>query len=71
MKVCLPGVAWVGVDPQNRAVQAASVECRTEILLGKCREGCLVLCSYCRVSPGSRGVDPDVLVARNQNHDLL
>ncbi|KAH9293596.1 hypothetical protein KI387_041200, partial [Taxus chinensis] len=38
MKVCHPDVAWMGVDSQNRVVQAVSVERRTEILLGKCRE---------------------------------
>ncbi|KAH9314800.1 hypothetical protein KI387_023427 [Taxus chinensis] len=38
MKVYRPDVARVGVGSQNRAAQAVSVEHRTEILLGKCRE---------------------------------
>ncbi|XP_057823525.2 uncharacterized protein LOC131035819 isoform X2 [Cryptomeria japonica] len=38
MKVYRPDVARVGVDSQNRAAQAVSVERRTEILLGKGRE---------------------------------
>ncbi|KAH9308286.1 hypothetical protein KI387_036197, partial [Taxus chinensis] len=38
MKVYRLDVARVGVDSQNHAAQAVSVERRTKILLGKCRE---------------------------------
>ncbi|KAH9293196.1 hypothetical protein KI387_041602, partial [Taxus chinensis] len=40
---CRPDVAWVGVDPQNHVVQAASVERRTDFLLGgpRGRFGCM------------------------------
>ncbi|KAL3592342.1 hypothetical protein D5086_010982 [Populus alba] len=63
MKVYRPDVARVGVDSQSRAAQAVSVERRTEQLLIKSPvDG---------RSQGSVGVDPDVLMARDQNRDAL
>ncbi|XP_057794534.1 helicase sen1-like isoform X2 [Salvia miltiorrhiza] len=95
MKIYRADVARVGVDSQNRAAQAVSVEGRTEQLLRKSREevygwmhslrlretqlsqqiACLQrelnIVAATGHAQGSVGVDPDVLMARDQNRDRL
>ncbi|XP_047954096.1 helicase sen1-like [Salvia hispanica] len=95
MKIYRADVARVGVDSQNRAAQAVSVEGRTEQLLKKSREEVYGWMHSLRLretqlsqqiaylqkelnvvaaaghAQGSVGVDPDVLMARDQNRDRL
>ncbi|KAH6759013.1 P-loop containing nucleoside triphosphate hydrolases superfamily protein [Perilla frutescens var. frutescens] len=95
MRIYRPDVARVGVDSQNRAAQAVSVEGRTEQLLRKSRDEVYGWMHSLRIreaqlsqqiaclqrelnvaaatghAQGSVGVDPDVLMAREQNRDTL
>lgn len=95
MKIYRPDVARVGVDSQNRAAQAVSVERRADHLLLKGREEVIGHMQQLRAreghlaqqiialrrdlsataaagrSQGTVGVDPEVLVARDQSRDAM
>lgn len=95
MKIYRPDVARVGVDSQNRAAQAVSVERRADYLLLKGREEVIGHMQQLRTreghlaqqifalrrelsataasgrAQGTVGVDPEVLVARDQNRDAM